>query len=253
MSIVTFDNTVRSTSYQHAQCSISTVGHFDDYTPCFAFAVSDGTLGISHFNSTGSWGIHHDFNQVILPQKCIGMGALEITPSNSSRYICCCLRGGTVYLIPVLDQKQMKEPPVTMFSIPVDPSGEDDGLVRYVQNFTAGVANVNCWEDPRNTSLKSVALVGWNGGTIDVYKMSPAEHEICPVMLDRLLETGGVQLIKKLLVVSKSHPLISSPILSDAWDECNKHKDLGCIVKGVKDVSNIDFVSTRTLLMSLVK
>lgn len=67
--------------------------------------------------------------------------------------IVCCLRGGTVFVVPVVplsnnnddddnnnnDEKQQRElNEVVMYQFPHDTDGGSDGLMRYVQGFTAG-------------------------------------------------------------------------------------------------------------------
>ena len=105
-----------------------------------------------------------------------------------SRYVACCLRGGTVYLVPVITpNKKMATPRnhIIMFATPMDSMGEDDGVVRCVQSFTAGIAQVMRWKESSDvtafTSLggmpecarKSVAIMGWPGGNVDIYEITP--------------------------------------------------------------------------------
>eukprot|EP00978_Attheya_sp_CCMP212_P048202 scaffold485212_cov75-Attheya_sp.AAC.1 len=94
--------------------------------PCFAGALSDGTVAVCHAtadkvmvpnnnnNLNGHeneivWGVMDDRNQVVLPQECIGMGSFVLQESHGDgnrhshdrHSIACCLRGGTVFLLPV--------------------------------------------------------------------------------------------------------------------------------------------------------
>lgn len=232
------------------------VGNFSEGIPCFAFAASDGTVAVPHLNLDGSWGIHHDYNQIMLPHRCIGMGAICCESSNM---LCCCSRGGTIYLMPVIDDRRnmssLFSHQITKHVVPTDSSGEDDGIVRYVQNFASGIVHVTPWEDPirNDISSKSVALVGWNGGTIEVYEVSSAGNGHCKALCEQIINRGGAELVEKLLVVNKSHPLISSALWCQAWDECNQTKNLSSVLEGIKDVSIGDFASTRALLMSLIE
>ena len=179
-----------------------------------------------------------------------------------------------MYLVPVLDRdenalNQISTSPgeeISMFAVPVDPSGEDDGVLRYVQNFASGMAYVPLWQDgtrdidrrklseiPKGAPLKSVALVGWNGGIIDVYEVYPDENRHNEELFRKLVERGlARKLVEKLLVVNQSHPLISSVLWRDAWYECNKFKDLDVILNGITMVSNRDFESTRELILSVI-
>jgi hypothetical protein len=65
---------------------------------------------------------------------------------------------------------------VTILSVPVDPSGEDNGVIRYIQSFASGAVHVSRWkEDPRSSrseqtatsTVKSVVLMDWSGGIVD--------------------------------------------------------------------------------------
>ncbi|EED91595.1 predicted protein [Thalassiosira pseudonana CCMP1335] len=157
---------------------------FEKQPSYFASAASDGTVAISHYNTDGTWGILCNDNQFMLFQKCIGLGAIEY---EESRYICCCLRGGTLYLVPVSDTNNdhsASHNKVTILVVPVDPSGEDDGVIRYIQNFASGVVRVSRWKEDHRSSrseqaatstAKSVALMGWSGGIVDVVEVTPGE------------------------------------------------------------------------------
>jgi hypothetical protein len=179
-----------------------------------------------------------------------------------------------MYLVPVVDRgenalNRVSTSPmgeISMLAVPVDPSGEDDGLVRYVQNFASGMAYAPLWQDgtrdikrrtlsgiPKDVSLKSIALVGWNGGILDVYEVYPDENRHNTELFRQLVERGLARtLVEKLLVVNQSHPLISSVLWYEAWHECNRVRDLDAILKGIANVSKRDFVSTRELILSVI-
>jgi len=162
---------------------------------CFAFAVSDGTVAISYCDGE-SWGIYNGGNQIMLCQKSIGLGTVTTCKDDEashSRYITCCLRGGTIYLVPVVEpsyQSTMtKNQNISMFTVPCDPSGEDDAVGRYVQAFSAGMAQVTPWQEAHdpvasstdNNNLddvqgvrKPIAMVCWPGN-IDVYEIKPVQ------------------------------------------------------------------------------
>lgn len=242
------------------------LGQFLGSTQCFAFAASDGTVAISHVNSDGSWGIHNSYNQIMLPQRCIGLGTIEHGPQNNIRHLCCCLRGGTIFVLPVNEHvgslSTFRHDDLTMYVVPFDPSGEDDGLVRFVQNFASGVVHVTPWDDisrnaehATNLDDRPVALVGWNGGVIDVYEISCTVYDHDDDLFQQLIDKGLiVDLVEKLLVVNRNHPIISSSLWRKAWDECNnQNKNINSILKGIKDASTSNFTSTRELIMSLIE
>ncbi|KAL9188557.1 hypothetical protein ACHAXT_006935 [Thalassiosira profunda] len=153
---------------------------FEGSRPCFASASSDGTVAISHCSpEDGSWGVMQANNQLMFFERCIGLAAVD----GGGRYVACCLRGGTIYLVPVVEPgtATTDQNEIAMLSVPVDPDGEDDGLERFVQNFTAGTALVGNWKDPLSreryrasdkVSARVVAMVGWPGGNIDVYAIN---------------------------------------------------------------------------------
>lgn len=148
-------------------------GCFEGPDPCFVSACSDGTVSISHCNTlVEPWGVLNEDNQLMFCQRCIGLGTFDASlPSNndlSGRYVVCCLRGGTMYMVPVVEEDSTNND-IIMFTIPVD-DGDDGDLVRLVHSFSAGMARVRRWKSSEDTS-KDVALVGWQGGIIDVYEL----------------------------------------------------------------------------------
>jgi len=71
-------------------------------------------------------------------------------------------------MVPVVEEDSTNND-IIMFTIPVD-DGDDGDLVRLVHSFSAGMARVRRWKSSEDTS-KDVALVGWQGGIIDVYEL----------------------------------------------------------------------------------
>lgn len=140
----------------------------------------------------------------MLFQRCIGMGALDFDdylPSSYSlneslngrrRYVACCLRAGTIFLVPVAKNETIKETRTTrendliMFTVPVAPNGDDDGVVHFVQSFTAGISQVmysnaglckeivNSMRNMMEFFMTPIAVVGYPGGVLDVYEISQA-------------------------------------------------------------------------------
>jgi len=249
------------------------LGCFEGSEPCFVAASSDGTVTISHHRSKdGLWGVMEENNQIMFCQRCIGIGTVDygVSLKTERRYAVCCLRGGTIYMVPVgepaISKDEMEQNDITMFAVPMDPDGDDDGLVRFVQNFTGGMAHVVCWTDQVSTdkshpvgampdgTMKPVAMVGWPGGNIDVYDVAPERKSSTDIFLEEIIERGMVtKLVQRLLDVSKSHPLISSDVWRRAWDECHEVTNLDGILKGIKDTSTEDFLSMRLILLNLTQ
>lgn len=116
-------------------------------------------------------------------------GNIQVLQARQQRYVACCLRGGTIYLVPVSEPgaatastRAVGNNEITVYTLPLDPDGGD---VRSVQNFTAGMARVTSWKDQSvkeksnlvdnlsDCTMKSVAVVGWPGGSLDVYDTTP--------------------------------------------------------------------------------
>lgn len=221
-------------------------GCFEE-SQCFASAASDGTVAISHCLEEGSWGITDENNQIMLFQKCIGLGTIK---SGNERYLACCLRGGTIYLVPVVVEGTDRKD-IIMYATPVDSA--DSGAVRYVHNFTAGVAQVKSWQDKRDkdgsSSMKCVAMIGWSGGKIDVYEMNTVNTR-CNLMLDKLTERGTLTKFVEMIrnMDETHHQLQSSLLWKQAWDECMKTNEVEAVVRNLNDGA---FEGTRLLILSL--
>mmetsp|Transcript_21338 Transcript_21338/g.45095 ORF Transcript_21338/g.45095 Transcript_21338/m.45095 type:complete len:272 (+) Transcript_21338:1770-2585(+) len=252
------------------------LGCFEESDSCFASASSDGTVAISHYHPKhGSWGVMEEDNQIMLFQRCIGVGTFDysnICPFKSrldetvaKRYIACCLRGGTIYLIPVKEPSASGHNDITMLAAPLEPDGDDDGVVRFAQNFTAGMAQVLSWTNQvlidttkmigniSDSTKKSVAMVGWPGGNVDVYEVNPAQSRDTSILVGELVDSGVVtKLVERLLEVDKSHPLITSELWRKVWHECDRVKNVDAILKGIKSTSR-DFSAMRSMLLNLTQ
>lgn len=98
-----------------------------------------------------------------------------------------------MYLVPVVEPSYTstitKNQNISMFTVPCDPSGEDDAVGRYVQAFSAGMAQVAPWNEARDPAASStnnndlhdmrrvrkpIAMVCWPGN-IDVYEIKPVQ------------------------------------------------------------------------------
>ncbi|KAL7552202.1 hypothetical protein ACHAWF_015423 [Thalassiosira exigua] len=244
---------------------------FEGPEPCFVSAASDGTICISHYLSEdGSWGIVEENNQIKLFSASIGIGTIDFGSgvSGARRYAASCLRGGTIYLTPVREigaaatTEANCQNEIYMFCAP-EPDGDDDALIRFVQNFAAGMAQMTHWKDSLSTNkstssdkashgpMKAVAMVGWQGGTIDVYEVTPDEIGRQNGIVIRELIDGGVatKLVLRLLEIDSNHPLLSSKSWRSAWIECREGKNLDTILSGIGDTG--DFAATRSILLSL--
>ena len=89
-----------------------------------------------------------------------------------------------MYLVPVEEfrtgtsARATQRRAITMFAAPSDADGNEDGAVRFVQTFAGGMArcrreDVHVDGESSDSMVKSVALVGWPGGNIDVFEVNP--------------------------------------------------------------------------------
>ena len=184
----------------------------------------------------------------MLFQQCIGLGTIE---SGNERYLACCLRGGTIYLVPVVEGNNPRKD-IVMYATPVDSA--DCGAVRYIQNFAAGLAQVKSWqEDDDSSSMKYAAMIGWSGGKIDVYELN-AEETRENMLLDKLAERGTLSnFVKVLMNMEKSHNLLeSSTLWKQAWDECTQANEVESVVNRIRNPNDDTFEGTRLLVLSLM-
>jgi len=184
----------------------------------------------------------------MLFQQCIGLGTIK---SGNERHVACCLRGGTIYLVPVVEGTDPRKD-IVMYATPVDLA--DCGAVRYVQNFAAGLAQVTSWQDDDNSSsMKCAALIGWPGGKIDVYEMN-TEEPGNNMLLDNLAERGTLsKFVKMLMTMDENHSqLESSTLWKQAWDECTKANEVDSAADRIRNPNDHTFEGTRLLLLSLM-
>ena len=259
---------------------------FTGESPAFAASMTNGTVVISHSlaNSVGNsdeegksmftWGIAHDYNQIMLPNSCIGLALLDgsqVLPNHSctlqEEYVSCCTRNGTVYIIPVTSPLNQGEPPeVSVYQLPWDLQGNDGNLIQYVQGFTAGYVRVIPWSDDNfeaegedtKEQLRSdtaqifpaqpVYVHAWAGGLLDVYacglSCSCNGQAICTCSLsidpsdniiDFLVENGTAQMLVNLLLSKKEFcELPKDDIWRGAWEECHNGQLEDAIVQAIK-------------------
>jgi len=293
----------RSVGIASNMCSSS-----HDTNPFFAVSMSNGTIGILHSiihkdnddcYSSGagesmSWGIAHDLNQVVFGVPCIGMGMLDEnevhgcddeslkktattnSAESSTKYIACCLRGGTVFLLPVCpplsEENEFMQnvcSNVIMYDCPVDLSGDEDGLLRFVQGFTIGY--IQPFEDfgtfqkrdleykPAMSASKAkpLLLYTWAGGMIDVYECASLNESTRSTgsLGTELLKNGTMHLlVEQLLNMEEDDEcLLLDSLWKGAWTECKSHIDatIEHIVQCITRKPDSNFECTRSLLLLL--
>ena len=229
-------------------------------TPSFVGAVlDDGTVGVATFSmptgdgvddndsdkdvddgnnnndhSTMKWGVSDDNHMALLSFPAIGAGFLRF---QRKLHLVCCLRGGTVYLLPIHPQhnKENKETgndTVTVFRRPLqDPDTADDhhvlhphqqtqyhphdsqqfdGSLYYLQSFACGnihkrndtTTNNNNNNNNGNDGIPIVVYVG-PAGIMDVYACGLYHHHndrlATKLLLEQLLENGVLRTVLEML------------------------------------------------------
>ena len=249
-----------------------------------AFSTTNGTVAVLHpCNSDAdkrlTWGVVTPFNQMRLQQPSIGLGVFDSSyimnfndyhENNQSALkhnhsLACCLRGGTVFVFPVLSQNKKNkslnwhnpshtEHNVTMYTYPLDSRGNEDSIVRFIQNFTAGYVEVDEWTrkhtEVKNSfpnqstkgRIQAVMLRVLHSGMIDVHSCDVLEYtrddnsstyfetsdaNIKQEAIDQALNNGmASDLYQFILALDESieehMSLLDIPIWKLAKDECIK-------------------------------
>jgi hypothetical protein len=200
--------------------------------PGFAVALADGTIGLvsatlaehssssssdserdendnSHNNGSNNsrldWGISH---QLLLSYPCIGLGKVDL---QSTPHAVCALRGGTVYLLPLLGTGGTNDhgmspsppPPLTVIMYPDDL--DTDTVMQHLQSFAAGMIvsdkDSSDVSETRSTRLPLLFFT-WPGGVIDVYSchLLRSDAQVNLFALDELLANGSAESLKSLLL-----------------------------------------------------
>lgn len=143
------------------------------------------------------WGVNG--NQIALSFPAIGIASVTLSTGS---HVACCLRCGTVYLVPENDS------PVTAILAPV----ERESSTRYIQGFYAGNVLVD-----GSTSFKDLPVLVYSGagGILQVYSCELLSQTEQDSVLRELVENGSVKLLQDLLSsLSEEDPLL----IMDVWN-----------------------------------
>lgn len=268
-----------------------------------AFSTTNGTVAVLHPCNSDTdkrlaWGIVNPLNQIRLQQPSIGVGIFDSEhimrfndhPENyqsalkHNHSVACCLRGGTVFVFPIVSQSNRKnsvnwhspchiEQNVTMYTYPLDPRGNEDTIVRFIQSFTAGYIEVDGWTrkhtEMKNSSpmqnvkgrIQAVMLRVLHSGIIDVHSCDVLEYTrddtnstytetsdktIRQEAIDQALSNGMAsnlyQFIVTLNETTKEHlSLLDIPVWRQAKDECSK---IECNLNENRNKNLIDVIKT---------
>ena len=193
------------------------------------------------------WGIAHKANRVVLSHPSIGLGFLQYQERN---HVVCCLRAGTIYLLPIVDKLPTSSsssddddnqyPPVTVLyrPIPHDPETNlqqlhEDPLLFHLHSFACGnlvwdaTATDHQEQSNNSASLPIVVYVG-PAGLMEVYvcglsSCCQQQQEPPPVVqemvLEEMLANGTVQQLIDTLH-SPNHDELNHEIWTRARAEC---------------------------------
>jgi len=242
-------------------CSIDV----SDSGQSFSTLLGNGALVTFHYqmDATGfSWGLQHENNHVMMPfSSFAGAGIFDAEPlSSSSQSIACCLRGGTVIIVPLKRAQNFSCYDILLNSTPFDSAGIDDDSVRFVQGFTAGNVRVRSLgqslPDPK-VHLKKMYFQAWPCGTIDCYacdlqcRSLNGSDDMMSEIHQRLLSNGALGRLSSLLSLDHSNTEAGA-LLQKASIEYKKVMEsnedfIDHIISGDSDTS-----SSRQLLEQLL-
>jgi hypothetical protein len=216
------------------RCSLS--GAHDGARPFFAAALSDGTIAVIHATfADGSlrWGVNG--NQIALSFPAIGIASVTLS---TGHHVACCLRGGTVYLVPDNDS------PVTAILAPV----ERKSSTQYLQGFHAGNVLVEGITSSSGDKDLAVLVYSGAGGILQVYSCELLSQTEQDSVLRELVENGSVKLLREMLCsLSDEDPLLIMDLWNLARDEFLQASD----APTYSMLRSASFGNTRCLLMEL--
>lgn len=221
------------------------VGSHSGNDPFFAAALSDGTvarLRATLEDGNFCWGVQNDCDQVTLSYPAVGLAHVHLPMGD---YIACCLRGGTVYLVP--DSKDVE--PITAILGPADAEEEDS--THYLQGFTAGNVRVDGIERSTCETELAVLLFSSAGGVLKVYSCALLAQSEEDSILNELVENGTFRFFRDLVgSLEDDDPLLGSGEWNKARDEMKKVRGKELTAETLRSPS---MVYTRQVLMELSK
>ncbi|CAJ1954659.1 unnamed protein product [Cylindrotheca closterium] len=241
-------------------------------------SLSDGTVAILSSNteigrSTSSWGITKDVHQLLLSYPAIGCGSIHMQhhggdyvqtehETSKKEYIACCLRGGTCFLIPIVDEEVQQD----IVAIPYLHDIDADWTTVYLQGFTAGDLRVttNSSDTIRHQSVP-IVVYALAGGTLDVYACSlmhrpmpdiekAAADEEKHECLSSLVQQGDtLSIVSKLLEQmnkDENDPLWEEPLWKETHEAFQSSEILPTAIT-MDQIQSPIFASFKRLLLSL--
>ena len=220
----------------------------------WAMALADGSVGVlntfppSASSSTVGWGLTSDSLQATLQYPAIGLGELEL---DGNPHLACCLRGGTVYCLPLLRSSKQHNYPAFV------PPADDEEDFSFIHGFAAGNVYFEDSEDRSSSFInkKPVILYAGDGGMIEVYLCGLQIQRNLDVVhqstLQKMADNGTIQLfLNGIKAMKHGDRLLKHETWSLAHEEC--HVSEVTVEALLTNKSNV-FVHTRALLLNLAQ
>lgn len=224
----------------HAACVIG--AYYGADRPFFAAALSDGTIArmrATFEDGLLRWGVDHDSDQINMSYPAIGIAPITLSTSTS---VACCLRGGTVYLLPESNHLD----PIIVILGPIDPDGESS--INYLQGFAAGNLCVDGIPGVPIANQQAV-LIFASGGIMKVCTCALLAQLEEDWVLQELIDNGTITLLRDLLCsFNEDDKLLESELWRKAREELvqSSNDDLN-----VELLNLLSFINTRQLLLEL--
>jgi hypothetical protein len=223
----------------------------------WAAALADGSVGVlnsflSAENDFTSWGVILDSHQATLPFPAIGLGRVDLV---TGPHLACCLRGGTVYCLPMDDDDDDGDDSRSSVSTFLPPTSEEEDYA-FLHGFAAG--NIQLKGDSASfgaTETTPIIIYSGDGGTMEVYAcglLPRSNKDVAQLAtLQKMLEHGTIQvLLDALRTMSSEERLLQKPYWSQAREECQGDD---CTAKAVMTNQSNAYDNTRALLLSLAE
>lgn len=248
-----------------------------------SLALPDGTIAAFFSNSPNmadAVGIVEENDQVLLSYPAVGCGELAVFDKhgNHDKYMACCLRAGTCYLIPLGKMRsdsgnaEEKGDDYSIISVVQFPQDIDSDLQNvYVQAFTAGNLMLGS-----NGDLHPVLVYSWSGGVIDVYSCGLVPYSGCDWhetlvenenncdkafvsrterrALEDMIDNESLSLLSQILMELRkesNHPLFEG----DEWTKVTQEvSPIDALRTGRLDLDGLcsdSYLQLRSLLLSL--
>jgi hypothetical protein len=258
--------------------SPSVIAPFHGNVPAFVASFSNGTVAIIHWKNDDSnhihYGVQNERNQIIMAAPCMGLGIFDETLLQEYKHtslrhrnnIACCTRGGIIWVLPTSsfpdsksNAEDLQQQQIIRYQVPYDPFGDDDGVTRYIQGFTAGYVKMKCWRS-LEVRVEPLMFHAWSGGLIDVYSCDMAMElqesvEDNKSLFALLLDNGAIHALVKYLLDQACDSLhdIDTDLLERARKECNNAgEDVDDIVKQMAMVGARGFDAFNDLLYTFI-